>query len=423
MAKMKVVVGQVFATVLSMLYAPMRTHQVRQYNADGTPKDPVTIWLPDGKANPGKDDLASWGKPEQDLPLHTLIDGWDQVQGTALVREATVAEMDASVQQRKDIITWLLSDPERKQRYIVGADTYDVSNVDTANVLRDMGEEPSRFTVIAAFRRTWAAMFALALSQKMGRIKSYKDYPIYCVVREFADDFSRVVAQFGENDVLGKRKYSNIGNMKNAILLYSLNPFLSEADMARYMGQARGAGQQYHRAARLAASVDGINLAERIGMAIPAGKESAYTPGGYLPLSVLDKEVTATLLGIRETAAGSLREVLPTYGKGTRATLVECEKVFEALITNTVKPRTVLTSKLLAELAANSQADKAKVDVRTLLTAVAGGDQDTIRRLLAPPAKLTPVEQLAQAEHRLAELQEQVVKQTEYVELCRKAVV
>lgn len=300
--------------------------------------------------NPGRDDAESWGVPEKELP-NTMARGFDMAKGVGRVFDVEQVKAFAEVMAKRDgkqadLWAAIAADPvavakEQRERrakewqesddkivYTIADDakddlhakkTVELAYSVVGGFLLGLKADPVNF-VFSAQRRTYALPFTAVLSERREYIDDAANFEFFASPMTFTTvaDLHSLLAD--ENDATGKRPYSPIGLLSNAIEFMCEQPSMKELELGEKLGLTddvvnnRGNRQKYHKWARVACMFDDgenneLDLYRRIRLSpddfkVKSGKRKGklkYDANGIVPVKPLKWQVAQAILGeVRE---------------------------------------------------------------------------------------------------------------------------
>lgn len=325
--------------------------------------------------NPGRDDVASWGNPLQDVPidLHT---GYDLTQGTMAAhkfsdvpsevvnvngRDVDVS-IEAAMRERREFHAWLCETGDTKLVYKFsqtvdnakgyvktneGTDSVEFTHQDLADLLEPHLDTEPLYWVVSGQRRNFAKLAIVLLAVKRGVIKSALDYEFILEQREFIDFESTLEMILEENRTNAKQAISEVGCIRAACGLLNNDPLLGERAIGQKLSiKKRGQQQKVYRAAKLANALTKLNLADRL-IAEPKyvddGSKTGrltYVKGGFIPTNKLNATDLQSLLckaaKCSAPVESAYKRLNKTYKKGSRPSLDVVETYLQSVIEGTL---------------------------------------------------------------------------------------
>jgi hypothetical protein len=387
--------------------------------------------------NPGRDDKESWGSPHMSIP-QDMASGYDMSKGVMvslpieraaklfglknpqktveLQRQARIALLR---QRATATNTYRVSNPEKPDEDI----DLVITDGEVADFLEAVLEEKCTDIIVCGQRRTYAAPYTLALFARLhaGPVKKHlkKKEPtpneviagaieLYKFDIEQRDVLS--VAELDdmilrENSQNSKLDYSEVGKLRNAILVLNQRPTIGETDLGHLLSLGdqfgpngekiknnRGLRQKIWRWAKVGMKHPALKLAERIGMEpekypdnwSPASLAGTvkYVKGGYIPTKRLDKEDAQSLLGDKQEPTAIVTEIIGSNQGNVQATTEQVESYVERVMTG-LKPAGSLTKGEVKAYLDHPKLSTVSVPVADVLKAIWSGNHAFFTGLIA----------------------------------------
>lgn len=374
--------------------------------------------------NPGREDKASWGTPEAQIPPD-MFRGYDLKKGAmAAIPIKQVGELlkikdpvkEAMEQRKQRIEAWrnatgavsfLFEEEDGKPVSV------DITYAQAASVLERYAKVKPEWAVMAGQRRFYALPFTIALRE--AKLPKEPEYTVALEALAYTGDSDALFSQLlYENRDNAKQGYSEVGMIRNAIRLLDRNYRLGEADIGRMLSLAdhfdpvtkkpttmkRGLRQKVFRAAKLALKHKSLDIGKRLDVDpeyIPAEHPTMagklkYVEGGYIPVAKLDKEDSWALLGKRKENTNSVlaltNDKSPPEG-GYDSAIVE--KWLESVITGSAPKRKGYSDKDAKALLDSARVTDSVAKVGDVLKALTSGDA-TFFNPIAEGGKVGPVD-------------------------------
>lgn len=358
--------------------------------------------------NPGRDDRESWGLPELQIPTE-MYSGFDPSKGCLVAHPIEAFGQKAvatALRQRKQRIKLLKDAGDAVFTYSFSAEGENDSKHDrkveiscqtVAELLESNVNVEPLYWVVCGQRRTYAAVFTLALAA-IEKGKEFADnYRFLVDVRSFVNMNSTRKMQLEENCENARQGYSEVGLLRNAISTLQDFPGMGVTDLGRLLGledikdaggnttkSNYGARQKNHRWALLSTQHDSLCIYDRLNVepvelksGPRKGKLKYIADSGHLPVKKLDKENAQSLLGQAKKPNGMIKELLNMEEgeEPRRATTKEMETHFAQVINGSKTAGSASLGKAALENMLNTPAiaDK-QARIGDVLKAIINGD-------------------------------------------------
>ena len=313
--------------------------------------------------NPGRDDVASWGNPLADVPID-MATGFDPKLGVLGVYRLTDVygaefpvngkkvklSLDLVREQKQAEYEFFRNRPDEKIVYAFGGasgkkqakmfneslETITVLYRTIADLVEKYLDDDPIFMTFSGQRRTTARFFTTEVALQRCNI-AYSDYLFECQVEEFVDVDETLSHILDENRSNAKLAYSEVGQIRAAMMLLSNDLGMSERAIAQKLSiKKRGQQQKVYAVARLGVAVKSLKLGDRLTMDPEYRgtdkRNIKYVEGGYVPVKVLTPGDIRSLLGQADKATPPVQEVLDSLDVKYKKNVVQKQDVIESFL-------------------------------------------------------------------------------------------